>query len=165
MNLRSKRRISASILKCGKHKVKFDEKELSKIKESITRSDIRGLIKDKIIIKRPIKGVSKARSRHLLKQKRKGRRKGPGSKKGTHNTRLPPKKEWMAKIRAIRTLLKLLRKKQSINSQNYNKLYNKAKGGFFRSRRHVKLYIKEHNLEQNETKQKKGTTPKKETSR
>jgi|TARA_Y100000310_G_C20495814_1_gene721477 large subunit ribosomal protein L19e len=146
MNLRNKKRIASQLLKCGATRVRFDPSNLQSIKEAITKSDIRGLIKDKLIKKAQIKGVSKGRSRKVLKQKRKGRRAGPGRKSGTHKARLPRKKEWMNKIRAIRDLLMYLRDKEIITTKSYRMLYLKAKGGFFRSRRHVKLYIEEHNL-------------------
>jgi len=147
MNLSNKKRIAAQVMKCGESRVNFDVENLQLIKEAITKSDIRALVKDKIITKKPKKGVSKAYLRQTLKQKRKGRRAGPGRKSGTHHARLPRKKEWMAKVRAIRGLLKTLRDKEIITANNYRKLYKKSKGGFFRSRRHVKLYIEEHNLE------------------
>tara|TARA_Y100000310_G_scaffold324021_2_gene385297 strand:+ start:93 stop:542 length:450 start_codon:yes stop_codon:yes gene_type:complete len=146
MNLSSKKRIAAQLLKCGGHRVKFDTSELQSIKEAITKSDIRALIKDKTIKKKKETGVSRSRARKILKQKRKGRRSGPGRKSGTHKTRLPKKVEWMNKIRTIRDLLKNLREKDVINPKTYRSLYLKSKGGFFRSRRHVKLYIEEHSL-------------------
>jgi len=52
----------------------------------------------------------------------------------------------MNKIRALRDLLKTLRTKEVIERSSYRLLYRKAKGGYFRSRRHIKLYIEEHNL-------------------
>ena len=133
-------------MKCGANKVKFDITSLQSIKEAITKSDIRALVKDKVIKKKPDTGVSRSRARQILKQKRKGRRTGPGRKSGTHKARLPQKKEWMNKIRAIRDLLKTLRQKEVIDARVYRLLYRKAKGGYFRSRRHIKLYIEEHNL-------------------
>tara|TARA_Y100000310_G_scaffold225157_1_gene227186 strand:+ start:201 stop:650 length:450 start_codon:yes stop_codon:yes gene_type:complete len=146
MNLSNKKRIAAQLLKCGENRVKFNTSELPAIKEAITKSDIRALIKDKTIEKKKEKGISRSRFRKNLEQKRKGRRSGPGRKSGTHKARLPKKVEWMNKIRAIRDLLKTLREKDVINPKIYRILYRKSKGGFFRSRRHIKLYIEEHNL-------------------
>lgn len=146
MNLSNKKRIASNVMKCGKNKVTFDITSLQSIKEAITKSDIRALVKDKVIKKKPDTGVSRSRARQILKQKRKGRRAGPGRKSGTHKARLPQKKEWMNKIRAIRDLLKTLRKKEVIDAKVYRLLYRKAKGGYFRSRRHIKLYIEEHDL-------------------
>ena len=146
MNLTSTKRIAAQALKCGKNKVRFNISELKSIKEAITSADIRSLIKDKIITKEQNKGISKARFRKTLKQKRKGRRSGQGRRSGTHNARLPKKTAWMNKIRAIRDLLRYLKEKEIIETKVYRLLYRKSKGGFFRSRRHIRLYIEEHKL-------------------
>ena len=146
MNLSNKKRIASQVMKCGVNKVKFDITSLESIKEAITKSDVRALVKDKIISKKPDVGISRSRARQTLKQKRKGRRSGPGRKSGTHNARSPKKEEWMNKIRALRDLLKTLRAKEVIERSSYRLLYRKAKGGYFRSRRHIKLYIEEHNL-------------------
>lgn len=146
MNLTSKKRIAAQALNCGKNKVRFNTSELKSIKEAITSADIRSLIKDKVITKEQDKGISKSRFRKTLKQKRKGRRSGQGRRSGTRNARLPKKVAWMNKIRAIRDLLKYLKEKGIIETKVYRLLYRKSKGGFFRSRRHIRLYIEEHNL-------------------
>ena len=146
MDLSNKKRIAAQVMKCGENRVKFDVSSLGQIKEALTKSDIRSLVKKGIISKKQKKGVSHGTLRQNLKQKRKGRRSGPGKNRGTHRARLPKKTEWAAKIRAIRGLLKLLRSKKVIDASNYRMLYKKSKGGFFRSRRHVKLYIEEHSL-------------------
>jgi len=50
----------------------------------------------------------------------------------------------MKKIRALRKELK--RSKEQLNEGGYRKLYNMSKGGYFRSKSHLKLYIKEKNL-------------------
>ena len=50
------------------------------------------------------------------------------------------------KIRTLRTFLKLLREKEVLNATNYRKLYQKSKGGYFRNKRHMKLYIEENKL-------------------
>ncbi len=146
MNVSNKKRIAAQILKCGETRVKFNTESLQQIKEAITKSDIRSLIKDKTIKKKKAKGISRSRARHTLKQKRKGRRTGPGKKSGTHKARSPKKREWINKIRAIRDLLSTLKQKGVIDTKAYYTLYRKSKGGFFRSRRHVKSYIEENKL-------------------
>lgn len=152
MNLRNKKRIASSILKVGLKRVKFDSDKLPEIKESITKGDIKSLIKSKVITPKKKRGISKYRARKIKLQKKKGRRKGLGSRKGKKTARLPSKKLWMGKIRAQRSLLKDLKNKKLISSKDYRILYLKAKGGFFRTKRHIKVYIKEHNLIKNEKK-------------
>ena len=51
-----------------------------------------------------------------------------------------------AKIRAQRSLIAELKAKEIVDAAGYKELYRKAKGGFFRNRRHIKLYIEENNL-------------------
>ena len=36
--------------------------------------------------------------------------------------------------------------KKMLDNEGYRELYLKAKGGYFRSKRHVKLYIDEHSM-------------------
>ena len=42
--------------------------------------------------------------------------------------------------------LYLLREKGHVTGPLFRELYLKAKGGYFRSKRHIKLYLEEHNL-------------------
>ncbi len=152
MKLNIQKRLAADVLKCSKKRVILDQDYTDEIKEAITKADIRGLISNKIIKKRPIKGVSKARARKIKLQKSKGRQKGPGSRKGKRTARLPKKDAWISKIRSQRRLIKILREKKVIDTETYQKIYLKAKGGFFRSRRHIKLYLNEQGLMKNENK-------------
>ena len=146
MQLNTQKRLAAQLLKCGINRVWFDETRLEDIKEAITKADLRTLINDGAINDKPVIGNSKFRARKIALQKRKGKRKGVGSRKGKKTARLPKKEAWMAAIRIQRELLKTLREKEIISKSSYQKLYLKAKGGFFRNRRHIKLYIEEHNL-------------------
>ena len=146
MNVKTQKRTVQSLTKVGKRRIKFDSNKLTEIKEAITKRDLKGLINKKAIKIKPKRGTSRVRARKILKQKRKGRRKGVGSRKGTAKARLNPKKVWMNKIRIQRSFLKELKDKKIINNQNYRELYLKAKGGFFRSRRHLKTYINEREL-------------------
>ncbi len=146
MKLKTQKRLAADVLKCSKKRVKFDEERLEDIKESITKADIRSLIIDKAISKKKKKGVSRARVNKRKIQRSKGKQKGQGSRKGKKTARLPKKKTWMNKIRLQRSLLKSLKDKELIDNKNFRILYKKAKGGFFRSKRHIKIYLEEHNL-------------------
>ena len=146
MKLKTQKRLAADLLKCSKKRVSFDTERLDEIKESITKRDIVGLIKDKAIKKKQAKGISRVRANKIKTQKAKGRRKGPGSKKGKHGARLPRKQAWMNKVRLQRKFIKELKDKEIITSKSYQMLYSKTSGGFFRSRKHIKLYIKENEL-------------------
>jgi len=146
MQLKSQKRIAAQILKVGNNRVWFDEDRLEEIKEAITKVDIQKLIKNLAIQARPKKSISGFRRRKKQLQKRKGRQKGTGSRKGTAKARLPSKKVWMTRVRLQRELLKNLREKGLIELKDYRNLYKKSKGGFFRSRRHIILYMTEQNM-------------------
>ncbi|MFH1316102.1 MAG: 50S ribosomal protein L19e [Candidatus Woesearchaeota archaeon] len=146
MKLNVQKRLAADISKCSPKRIRFDESELELIKESITKMDLRGLLKDKVIRVVQKKGVSRARANKRKTQRIKGRRKGHGSRKGTKKTRNPKKEMWMNKIRLQRKLIKKLRDNELVTKKTYNSLYLKSKGGFFRSKKHLKLYIDEHDL-------------------
>jgi large subunit ribosomal protein L19e len=133
-------------LDCGIDRVWVDPENLEKVKMAITKDDIRLLINDGIIVKKQEKGISSARKKEVQEQKRKGKRKGPGSRRGAKGARTPKKEKWMNTIRPLRTLLKELRENEKIERSSYRKLYRMAKGGAFRSRNHMKLYMKEHGI-------------------
>ena len=130
----------------GINRVRIDPEGLEMVKQATTKDDIRRLIKEGYIGKRPIKGTSTARAKIIEIQRKKGRRRGPGSRKGRKTAREGGKEPRMRTIRAIRRLLRELRDEERISRKTYRSLYRKAKGGYFRSKRHVLLYIKEHEL-------------------
>ncbi|MBS3132301.1 50S ribosomal protein L19e [Candidatus Woesearchaeota archaeon] len=146
MNLSTQKRLAAEILKCGGGRVILDQNSLEEIKEAITKADIRGLISRGVIRKVHSAGVSRARANKAKIQRRKGRQKGYGSRKGKSSARLPRKEVWMAGIRVQREFLSVLKEKGAIGNDAYRNLYLKSKGGFFRSKRHIKLYIQEQGL-------------------
>jgi len=146
MELKIQKRLAAQIMKCSKKKVVFDSLKLKDIKEAITKVDIKTLITNNVIWLRPSKNTSRGRARKIAEQKRKGRRKGTGKRKGKASARLSKKEVWKVRMRNQRSLLKELRDKELVTKKDYQTLYKKSKGGFFRSKRHIKMYIEEHNL-------------------
>jgi large subunit ribosomal protein L19e len=144
--MRSKKRLAAEILKISPKKIKFKAEALEDIKKAITRSDIRGLIAVKQIIKSKKPRQSRVRARKIAAQKKKGRQKGHGSRKGSKHSKISKKQKWMIKVRSLRELLKHLKEKKLISPKNYRLVYSKIKGGFFRNKRHLKLYLTEQNL-------------------
>ncbi len=129
--------IVASIYGVGKRRVKIDPAHIDEVEGALTKDDLRRLVEAGIIIIEQKRGYSRVRARKLRIKKKKGRRRGPGSRKGAPGARLDPKKAWMRKIRAIRRLLKRLREKGVIDRKTYRKLYRQAKGGHIRSKSHV----------------------------
>jgi large subunit ribosomal protein L19e len=159
MNLSTKRRMAASILKVGKGRVWFDSEELEGIEEAVTRADIRGLIHDGVIQAKPVKGTSRGRANFRKAQRAKGRRSGHGTRKGAKGARFPKKRRWISTIRPIRKTLVELRDAKMIDSATRRKLYGMAKGGIFKSKAHLNMYLKEKKLIKEEPKPAK---PKKE---
>lgn len=146
MNLSVQKRLAAQVLKCSPKRVVFDSTKLGTIKEALTRADIKDLINSKAVVKNQETNISQSRTRKLKIQKRKGLRKGLGSRKGTAKARLSPKESWMIKVRLQRTFLRELREKKKITVETYRKCYNKISGNFFRNKRHIKLYLEEQKL-------------------
>ena len=146
MKLATQKRLAATLLKCSSDRVVFKPEHLHDVKEAITKSDLRLLISDGVISRQPVKGVSRVRARKIREQKRKGLRRGHGSRKGTPNASTPDKEKWMNKVRKQRAFLKELKDKELVTIQIYRNLYRKSKGGFFRSKRHIKLYLDDQRL-------------------
>ncbi len=145
-SLLSQRRLAAEILKIGENRVWMDPDALDEIERAVTKEDIRKLIEERKIWKRPIKGVSRHRARKREEQRRKGRRRGLGKRKGSKKARMGGTKIWVERIRAIRKLLRRLKRVGVIDRRTYNKLRRIAKAGVFRSKAHVIVYIKEKRL-------------------
>jgi len=143
-DVKSQRRIAAKILKVGVNRVKIDPESLQDLSLAITREDIRGHIDAGDIRKRKVKGVSRGRAREIAKKR--GQRRGPGSREGPKYSRLPSKTRWINHIRAQRKYLKKLRDEGYIETNAYRKLYLQAKGGLFRNVRYLRNYIEEHGL-------------------
>lgn len=148
MDVKNQKNLAARVFGVGKKRIRFNPLKLDEIKKAITREDIRKLTDVKVEPweKRPIeilpkKGVSRARARHRELQRKKGRQKGHGSRKGTFKTRIKAKATWIAKIRLLRKILRESRAKKEITSKEYRKLYMLAKGNFFRSKKHLQEYI------------------------
>lgn len=78
-------------MKCGKKKVWLDPNEANEIANTNSRQTIRKLIKDGLIIKKPVAVHSRARVRKYTEARRKGRHSGFGKRKGTANARMPTK--------------------------------------------------------------------------
>ncbi|MGV8168563.1 MAG: 50S ribosomal protein L19e [Candidatus Nanoarchaeia archaeon] len=144
--MNTQKRLAAHILKSSHKRIKFDNQRLADIKEAITKTDVRQLINEGAITKLQKKGVSRARANHIKKQKSKGKRQGAGSRKGKETSRLPRKASWILRIRSQRKFITELKDKKVISNETYRLLYRKAKGGFFRSTRHIKIYLEDNKL-------------------
>jgi large subunit ribosomal protein L19e len=143
MELNKAKALAAQVLKVGVGKIYIDPKDAAKVKEAMTKDDIRGLIAERIIKKRQDNHQSKARSKVLREKKKKGRKNGQGKRKGTQKTRISKKENWMKKVRAQRRTLKELRESnpEEVKTLGYSNLYKKIKGGFFKGKKYLQEYV------------------------
>lgn|SRR3989338_1937043 len=146
MKLKLQKRLAGEIFKCSPSRVWFNPDAASDIKQAITRNDIRSLADSGLIEKQAVVGTSSLRKKKNNLQKQKGRRVNHGSRKGKRNARLSFKTEWINKIRKQRSLILELKEKKMITTEAAKELYQKAKGGYFRSKGHLKMYLNEHKM-------------------
>jgi large subunit ribosomal protein L19e len=141
LNLKSKRRLAASVLGVGKDRIIFNDEYSDLIQDAITRSTIRGLVGFGAIKVAPEKGVSRGRFRERSRKLKRGR--GAGSTEGAAFARNPRKDMWIAKVRALRWRLKVAKERKEISQAAYKKLYKQVKGGQVRGVKHLLDLLKE----------------------
>ncbi|BFI73318.1 50S ribosomal protein L19e [Nanoarchaeota archaeon] len=146
MDLSLQRRLAAEILNVGEDRVWIDPNKLEEVSKALSKQDIKDLINKGIIRKKQVKGQSRTWANYIHEKRKKGRRRGSGSRKGSKKTRTDPKEEWMKRIRALRRLLRKLRDEKIIDKHLYRELYIKAKAGEFKNKRHILLFLREKGI-------------------
>ena len=113
----------------------IDPDRTEDVESAITREDVRRLISEGAIVRRPQMVHSRGRNRTRKAERKMGRHRAQGSRKGTRESRNASKDEWIKRVRAQRALLVELRTSKAIKPSAYRALYGQVKGGQFQGKR------------------------------
>jgi len=147
LDLSIQKRLAAEVLGVGVSRIRIDPERIEDVEAALRREDIRKLIKDGVIWAEPSRRNSRGRWKELHEKKKRGHRRGPGSRKGAAGARKSSKEKWIATIRKIRRYLKWLRDNEVIDRRTYRKLYLLAKGGTFKSLADLKRHLTEMGIQ------------------
>jgi large subunit ribosomal protein L19e len=150
MDLSLQKKLASEILGVGKDRIWIDPNKIQDVSKALSRSDVLDLIDKGIIRVKQVRGQSRTWANYIKEQKKKGRRRGAGSRKGGRKARLDKKESWIKRIRAIRNLLRELKEKNIIDKKLYRDLYKRAKSNEFKSKRAILIYLKDLGILKNE---------------
>lgn len=137
--LKTQRRLASELLGVGEKKVWLDPSKFKEIKEAITRGDVESLIEKGFIKGKPVVGQSRGRARALHLKKKRGHRKGIGSRKGKKAARM--QFVWRDRVRSLRKELVKERAAGKIDKKLFRIVYTKIKGNAFHSVAHMRNTI------------------------
>ena len=142
VNLKAKKRLAARVTGVGIHRIRFDTDHLDDIADAITRENIRSLITANTIKIKSFTGTSKGRAHEKKAQKNK-RGTTQGSKQGRKGARVGKKEVYVAKVRALRRLLKIAKDRKDLTNPEFWALYKKVGGNTVRNKAHLRTLMVE----------------------
>ncbi len=131
------KRLAADILGAGESKIRIKSGEIGRAESALTREDVRKLIKD---------GVVYVKRKPGFKVMNRRKRKLGGSRRGSMNSRTPEKEKWMINVRAQRKYLAQLVAEGNVERKNKRGVYMRIKGGAFRGKKAMLMYLKDNRL-------------------
>ncbi|MCS7123752.1 MAG: 50S ribosomal protein L19e [Candidatus Aenigmarchaeota archaeon] len=128
------KKLASKIFKVGIDKIFIESSKLKEVEKAVTRKDIKNLIK-KGYIKKKI-GKIKFPYKKRIKRVKKG-------------SSVDKKTIWVRNVRALRKYLKELAESGKIEKKDYKKVYKWIKGGMFRSRAHMRIFLEQRGIIKN----------------
>jgi large subunit ribosomal protein L19e len=142
VNLKAKKRLVARVTGVGIHRIRFDTDHLTDIADAITRENIRSLITANTIRIKSFTGTSKGRA-HTKKAQKNKRGTTQGSKRGSKGARVGKKTVYVAKVRALRRLLKIAKDRKDLTNPEFWALYKRVGGNTVRNKAHLRTLMDE----------------------
>lgn len=142
VNLKAKKRLAARVTGVGVHRIRFDTDHLDDIADAITRESIRSLITANTITIKSFTGTSRGRAQTKKNQRNK-RGTTQGSKQGRKGARVGKKTVYVAKVRALRRLLKIAKDRKDLTNPEFWILYKKVGGNTVRNKAHLRTLMEE----------------------
>ena len=142
VNLKAKKRLAARVTGVGVHRIRFDTDHLDDIADAITRESIRSLITANTITIKSFTGTSRGRAQTKKNQRNK-RGTTQGSKQGRKGARVGKKTVYVAKVRALRRLLKIAKDRKDLTNPEFWTLYKKVGGNTVRNKAHLRTLMDE----------------------
>ena len=148
MSIGLTRRIAAREMGRGESKVRIKKDAIDEAKKALTADDVRVMIKSGKVYAIKEKHNISFRSKAVRAKKMMGRKRGPGSRRGTTKSRASV--DYKKRVRGQRRVLKALKSGKSIDNKTFKRFYLLVKGGTFASKGSLISHIKSTGIDIND---------------